>query len=137
MTIGLKSNCEKKTLLYIAFLKSKTHKEELVYREYKNKLTLILRKCKQQYFSDLIRTHKNNNVETWKVRKNINCLKQSHINKLPDVFIDNNREHKADETTERFNTFFANIGSNSAKRITLQSGSFTMHYRIIIVILCC
>ena len=56
--------------------------------------------------------------------KDIICRKQSHINKLPDVFIDNNREYKADETTEGFNTFFTNIGSNLAKRITLQSGSF-------------
>ena len=56
--------------------------------------------------------------------KNIICKKQSHINKLPDVLIDNNREYKADETTEGFNTFFTNIGSNLAKRITLQSGSF-------------
>ena len=69
--------------------------------------------------------------------KNIICKKQSHINKLPDVFIDNNREYKADETTEGFNTFFTNIGSNLAKHITLQSGSFMMHYRILIVILCC
>ena len=43
---------------------------------------------------------------------------------MPDVFIDNNREYKADEITEGFNTFFAYIGSNSAKRKTLQSGSF-------------
>ena len=56
--------------------------------------------------------------------KNIICKKQSHINKLPDVFIDNNREYKADETTKGFNTFFTNIGSNLAKRITLQSGFF-------------
>ena len=56
--------------------------------------------------------------------KNIICRKQSHINKLPDVFIDNNREYKVNETTEGFNTFFTNIGSNFTKRITLQSGSF-------------
>ena len=53
--------------------------------------------------------------------KNIICKKQSHINKLPDVFIDNNRDYKADETTEWLNTFFTNIGSNLAKRTTLQS----------------
>ena len=39
----------------------------------------------------LISRHKNNNVETWKVLKDIICRKQSHFNKLPDVFIDNNR----------------------------------------------
>ena len=124
MTIGLKNSCKKKKLLYIAFLKSKTLKDELKHKKYKNKLKLILKKCKRQYFSDSINRHKNNNVETWKVPKHIICKKQSHINKLPDVFIDNNREHKADETTEGLNTFFTNIGSNLAKRITLQSGSF-------------
>ena len=72
MTSGLKNSCRKKKLLYIAFLKSKTLKDEI---KYKNKLTLIFKKCKRQYFSDLISRHKNNNVETWKVLKNIICKK--------------------------------------------------------------
>ena len=38
----------------------------------------------------------------WKVHKNIMCKMQSHINKLTDVFIDNIREHKADEITLGF-----------------------------------
>ena len=59
----------------------------------------------------------------WKVHKNIICQKQSHINKLPDVFIDN-REYKEDEITEGLNTCSTNIGSNLAKQITLQSGYF-------------
>ena len=62
---------------------------------------------------------------------------QSHINKLPDVFIDNNRECNEDGITEEFNTFFANIGSNLAKWITLLSGSFLMQYQTLIGILCC
>ena len=72
----------------------------------------------------------------WKVHKNITCKKQSHINKLPDVFIDN-REYKEDEITEGFNTFFTNIGSNLAKRITLQSESFLIHFQTLIAIRCC
>ena len=64
MTSGLKNSCRKKKLLYIAFLKSKTLKDELKYKKYQNKLTLILKKCKRQYFFELISRHKNNNVET-------------------------------------------------------------------------
>ena len=60
----------------------------------------------------------------WKVPKNIICKKQSYINKLPDVFIDIKREYEADELTEGLNTFSTNIGSNLAKRITLQRGTF-------------
>ena len=41
MTTGLKNSCKKKKLLYIAFLKSKTLRDELKYKKYKNKLTLI------------------------------------------------------------------------------------------------
>ena len=82
----------------------------------------------------MISRHKNNNVETWKALKDIICKKQSHINKLPDVFIDNNGEYKADETTEGLNTFFTNIGSNLAKQIALQCGCFLMHYQTLIVI---
>ena len=75
MTIGLKNSCDKKKLMYIAFLKSKTLKDELKHKKYKNQLTLILKKCKRQYFSELICRHKNINVETWKVLKNIICKK--------------------------------------------------------------
>ena len=41
MTIGIKNSCNKKKLLYIAFMKSKTLKDELRHKKYKNKLTLI------------------------------------------------------------------------------------------------
>ena len=99
MTIGLKNSCKKK--INIAFLKSKT-----LHKKYKNKL---FKTCKQKYFSDLISRHKNNNVEMWKVHRNITCKKQSHINKLPDVFIDNNREYKEDEITEGYNTFLPTL----------------------------
>ena len=56
--------------------------------------------------------------------KNIISIKQSHINRLQDVFIDNNREHNTNKITYGHNTLFTNIGSNLAKRMTLQSGSF-------------
>ena len=88
------------------------------------RINIIIKKCKQQCFSDLINRHKNNNVSMWKVPKNIIFEKQSQINKLPDVFIDNNREYKEDEITEGLTTFFTNIGSNLAKRMTLKSESF-------------
>ena len=96
MTIGLTNICKKKKLLYIAFLKIITLIDELRYKKYKNKLTLILKNAIGSTFSDFMSRHKNNNVETWKVLKNIICRKQSHINKLPDVFIDNIREYRAD-----------------------------------------
>ena len=44
MTSGLKNSCRKKKLLYIAFVKSKILQDELKYKKYKNKLTLILKK---------------------------------------------------------------------------------------------
>ena len=42
----------------------------------------------------------------WKVPKEIICQKQSHIKKLQDVFIYNNKQYKEDEITKVFNTFF-------------------------------
>ena len=41
LTTEFKNSCRKKKLLYIAFLKSKTLQDELKYKKYKNKLTLI------------------------------------------------------------------------------------------------
>ena len=41
MTIGLKNSCKQKKVLYIEFLKSKTLNDELKYKKYENKLTLI------------------------------------------------------------------------------------------------
>ena len=45
----------------------------------------------------------------WKVDKNIIGEKQSHINKMPDVFIVNNEAYKADEITEWYKTFLPTL----------------------------
>ena len=47
MTIELKNSRKKTKILYVAFLKSKTLKDELNFKKYKNKLTLIYKKCKR------------------------------------------------------------------------------------------
>ena len=73
----------------------------------------------------------------WKVFKDIICRRLTHINRLPNVFIDNNREYQEDEITEGFNTFFTIIGSTFAKRITLRILSLLIHYQAQIVIISC
>ena len=68
--------------------------------------------------------------------KSIICQKQSHINKLPDVFIDN-REYKEGEITDGSNTFPTNIGSNLAKTDYLTKWIFSDTLPNLIVIAYC
>ena len=50
MTTGLKNSRKKKKLLYIAFIKIKTHQDEFKYKNNKNKLTLTAKNANSSTF---------------------------------------------------------------------------------------
>ena len=81
MTNSLKQACKKKNLLYRHFLVTCEER----YKQYKNKLTGILRYCGKKHFTELLEKNKGNIKETWKI---INCLinKKSKGTSYPTEF---------------------------------------------------
>ena len=82
----------KKNKLYKDFLRKRTKEAEMKYKNYKNKLTCILRYSEKKYFNELLVNHKNNIKETWKILNSI--IQINHPNELdrqyPTSFENNN-----------------------------------------------
>lgn len=70
MTKGLQIAFKKKYFPFKRFLKSRT-KTENKYKKYKNKLTGIIRKCKQNYYNKILENNRNNAKDLWKILNNV------------------------------------------------------------------
>jgi len=118
VTRGLINACKKKNTLYKEFVKHRTEEKELKYKTYKNKLTVILRKCKKDYYSRLLENNKNNIKGTWNILNSVIRRKKTST-AFPKEFIDNGKIIKnMDEIVAGFfNGFFVNVGPNLANEI--------------------
>jgi hypothetical protein len=65
LTKSLLKSCKKKNRLYKNYLKHKTVESFNKYRTYKNKLTIILRKCEKQYYVSRLEYQKDNLKGVW------------------------------------------------------------------------
>lgn len=54
MTKGLQNACKKKKTLYREFIKHRTIAAKPKYKRYKNKLTNIMRICKNDYYNKIL-----------------------------------------------------------------------------------
>ena len=126
-TNGLANACKKKNKLYRDYLKSRSKRKLLRYKQYKNKLTNILRCEEKRFYHSLLLKHKNNTKETWKVLKNI-IDKKRNCSNFPDKFMDNGLEIMGlKDIATGFNNFFTNIGPNLAKKIEPPSRSLNIY----------
>lgn len=99
------------------FLKKRTEDAECRYKKYKNKLVLIIRKQKKDYYIHLIDKSKGSIKNTWGV---INKVLHKGRAKIitPDFITKNNSDKNAtEEIANEFNNYFANIGSNLVQYI--------------------
>ena len=123
VTKGLRNACKKKRNLYVKFLKRRSSESEQRYKTYKNKLNSIMTRCKKDYYTNLLQSHKNNIKETWKV---LNGILNKNVNKqlkYPDTFIDKGDEVTGDAIVNGFNNFFTNIGPELAASIPDDRGN--------------
>ena len=94
MTEGLLRCCKIKQRMYFNMLKRKCTISE--YKQYKNKLTIVLRTAKRDYFANFIINHKQNFKAMWGMinsnlgrynKKSFNSLSHSP-NELNDFFVE-------------------------------------------------
>lgn len=87
------------------------------YTEYKNKLTNVIKKTKQNYYQNLINEKRSNTKELWKVVQEItkSNLKTNDITSLKNERGEIITDLK--EITNEFNETFTNMGKNLAKKI--------------------
>lgn len=120
---GLMKACKKKNKLYRNFIKYRTNTAEMKYKVYKNKLVVIMRQAKKDYYNKLLNYNKNNLKGTWNILNKVMGNKTAHI-ALPDHFIYNNKTlHDLNEVANEFNSFFVNMGPNLADSIKIHDMS--------------
>ena len=107
-----KKCCIKKNNLYLAFLKRRSLLTESRYKNYKNKLTKILRIEKKNYYRQKLEECKANTSETWKILNTIIGKRKSEAKYSNEFIVDNDRVTlDNEEIANHFNNFFVNIGT--------------------------
>ena len=120
ITKGLQNACKKKNKLYRDFIKFRTKKAELQYKAYKNKLTIILRQAKKDYYNKKLLENKNDIKSTWKIiNKIIQNNTLNNTKSTPTYFINDNDMTITNpkDIADEFNSYFVNTGPNLAKSI--------------------
>lgn len=117
ITEGLKISCIQKSKYYKAYLLNKTTENELQYKQYKNKLTHLMRIRKKQYFGELLNYHKHDIKRTWRILNEI-TRRNNNIQKFPNKLFDGNSELTSRiDIVNHLNDYFAKIGPELSSRI--------------------
>ena len=71
ITRGLKVSIKRKNKLYIQFKNRPTLQNNILYKQYKNKLRSLIDVAKKTHYERLISTNKNNSKKTWDIIKEV------------------------------------------------------------------
>ena len=122
VTPGILKSIRTKDKLYKKYITKPTSankiKYTIKYTEFRNLLNYLLRTFKKSYITAEIETNKFNIKQTWKTLNNL--LGRNKQTKLPDFFKDKDGNKITDSTNiaDNFNSFFTNIGSKLAEKIS-------------------
>ena len=98
------------------YIKSKTLESFAKYKTYRNNLTSVLRAVEKLYYTSKLVAVKDNLMNTWKIINHI--INRSKWTNISDAIIDNSRDITDKHIiANKFNSYFANIGSNLASKI--------------------
>jgi hypothetical protein len=124
ITRAIKNSIRKKNSLYKDYLKLKTEKSHSTYKTYRNKLTAILRKSEKSYYLQKLQSVKDNLAKTWKILNSITSRKKPQVRVVDEIVCHNNIISDPTLIANKFNNFFANVGSELAKKIPPVSENF-------------
>ena len=124
MTNGIFKSISNKNKLYKKFLKKPTHKNEIDYKKYKNKLNHVIKTAKKAYYEKQFVKYKNDTKKTWQTINEVLNRNKTRKN-LPDTFLQkssNINVTNPQEIANKFNEYFVNIGPQ-LQSVTLKFGT--------------
>jgi len=102
--------------LYIKFIKCPNDLNKSNYIKYRNKLTGLIKTSCKKYFNNKFETYKYNIKDTWQTINEV--LGKSSRPKQPSYFLDDSSKITDPRLiSDKFNSFFANIGPKLASQI--------------------
>ena len=114
----LLKSIRKKNRLYRKFLKFPTSQNEINYKQYRNKLSSLLRIAKRLHYEEKLNLAKTNVKRTWQVLNEILQRRGNKANKIPsNLFTSNRNISDPMEIANQFCNYFSNIGLNLVKNI--------------------
>ena len=113
ITPTILKSCKKKMKLYKKFLKNPSEYRKGVYQKYRNVLTTVIRKSREEYYSHQLE-ESNSSKQTWNIINTI--LKKDIRNKIEKCFCDDDNQTCTNsvDIAEKFNEFFINAGTRNA-----------------------
>ena len=128
ITKGIKKSMVKQRVLYkISISKKATDENRRKYKEYRNHLQRIKRQSKREYYQSKCKEYKKETRRLWTVINDItgrNIKKETMIQTLK---VGNTITKKADEITQTFSKFFANVGREYAEMIPKSENSINYY----------
>ena len=126
VTKSLLRSINRKNNLYYKYRANPTPKSREKYVNYKNTLTTLLRFEKRKFYCSQFELNKANIKETWKTINHV-LNKDSNINNITQMKINNAITTDNSSIADSFNDYFSSIGRNLANRIPQTRRSF-VHY---------
>ena len=117
MTKGLLNCIKKRKDLYKNHLSSKTDLAENKYKVYRNTLQRILRKAKQDYFTNQCVTFKSNTKKLWKIINSITRKTTDKTSIIESIKVKNIEHFDGKIITSELGKYFSSVGSSFAYKI--------------------
>lgn len=117
ITIGLVKSINTKNEMYKKVIDN-PEDENLTreYKNYKNKLTSLIKKVKLNYYKNLINKNKNSNQDLWQTVNDICSKNKAHI-KIENLQIEDNFIDNKQEIANKFNQYYSTVGEVYANKI--------------------
>ena len=128
MNPGLLKCVQKQKLLYKEFLHNrKIDKYHRKYKDYRNQLTKILRKTKEEYYRTKCYEFKRNTTKLWKLINKVTQRLHDKSCAMDYLKIDNINIYDTKLMSEEFAKHFSTVGTKFANRIPRSQHTFTQY----------
>ena len=119
---GLKKSIERKNKQYHRKQKTKNQEHEIIYKKYRNKLNKLVSIVEWEYYKHRLQENKQNLKASWRFLKDILNKNKNNLS-CSRFYINNTVCNDKKRIAQSFNSFFVNVGPNSAKNIPSDSRS--------------
>ena len=128
MSPGLLKCIKKQKCLYKKSInKNRTVTDDLKYKEYRNKLTNVLRKTKEEYYKKNCSEFKRNTSKLWKMINRITHNMNDKSSAIEYLKIGDLDIYDTKLISEEFAKHFSSVGSRYANKITNPNTTFTQY----------
>lgn len=124
ITKGILKSIQKKDKLYKQYRKNPNSNNKILYTQYKNKLTSLIRDSKANYFTVRLKTASGDQKKSWKVLNEI-LGRSNKSSVIPDTAVPTQSDNYIiqDPLSDRLNRYFASVGKNLSQQLGPPGGA--------------